>query len=473
MSYRRSDEDVIAAQMTGCLFAGIIFALRALFKWLRELFAPLPTGIRVGRKQQGVGRTVGLIEPHLPRHVSIMGATGTGKTVTAVNIAATLAAKGYGLCVVDPKGGFSEALLPHLPPHRFEDVIVWEPWRQQATPLGFNLLQDVAPAYRSVAAQDTLAIFSRLYQGAWGVRQQWILRNCLLTLLEIPGSTLLDVPDLLLDADYRAQILPGIENFAVRHFWEAEYSQFTNARRAEAVIPLLNKLGPWLAYDLIRNTVGQPESSFNLTEIMDTGKILLVSLPEGNLGEDVSHLLAALLIAKLQLNAMARADRPETARRPFVLIGDEFQTYLSSSFDKIVTLARAMGLALVAINQFPEQLPRELALALEKNVAVRLTCYLEKGQHRLLYQQLQDTGLDDIVVVPDPPRQGGQPDLAAQIRHYTRQRYGRPRVEVETAIRQRRQARGPNVPGARIPWDETPQDAAFWEDLVIRQRGAA
>jgi len=239
------------------------------------------------------------------------------------------------------------------------------------------------------------------------------------------------------------------------------------------VIPLLNKLGPWLAYDVIRNAVGQPQSSFDPTEIMDTGKILLVSLPEGVLGEDVSHLLGALVVAKIQLAAMARADRSPIQRRPFVMFCDEFQTYLSSSFDKIVTLARAMGLALVAINQFPEQLSRELALALENNVAVRLNCYLERGRHRLLYQQLQDTGAEDIVVVPDPPRRGGHHELAAQIRHYSRQRYGRSRTEVEAAIRQRRHRHGQGQNGSTIPWEESPQDPAFWENLVVRQRGAA
>ena len=245
---------------------------------------------------------------------------------------------------------------------------------------------------------------------------------------------MLDIPAMLVEDDYRNALLPNVSNFEVRNWWETQYEAFSKRFRTEAISPVLNKVNPWLGYPEIRNIIGQQHSSFQIRDLMEDRKILLVNIPQ-RLGEDISSLVGAMLVSKIQLAAMTRTG----SKAAFYVYVDEFQNFVTSAFEKILTEARSFGLGLIVANQYPEQLSNnifdeKLIQALNHNVAVRLNCYFEDGEYRVLYQTLQDRAADDLIVVPDRPVRGGNKASAQQIRKTCHYRYGRPRREVENAI---------------------------------------
>ncbi|KKL85486.1 hypothetical protein LCGC14_1954250 [marine sediment metagenome] len=436
----KSDDEVLAEQAGGCLLALVIIAFMGLVRFLKDLFAPTPSGINVGRKLTsiGFGPMVGIRVEDRCKHAALTGATGSGKSTLMQNLILQDIEAGHGLAVIDPKGDLVEAVLRHAPAQRFDDFIVLDP-NERDFPLGLNMVEPVAEVYRSRTASEVVSVFKKLFADSWGPRLEYILRYCILTLLEVPGSTLLDVPDLLQDEEYREAVMPFVTNFAVRNFWVSEYATLSGGQRTQAISPILNKVGPYLAYPEIRNVVGQAKSSIDLRQVMDQSKILLVPTSQGLLGEDTSNLFGSLVVSKLQLAAMTRTGLPAHRKPEFYLYADEFQNFVTNAFEKVLTEARSYGLGLVVANQYPEQLPRSLSLAVQKNVAVHITCYLERNRHRALYCLLQDTQAPDLVVRPQPPPPGGSVQLARQIRYYSRQRYGRPRAAVERAILERRQ----------------------------------
>ena len=254
-----------------------------------------------------------------------------------------------------------------------------------------------------------------------------MLRNVVLALLEMPGATLLDVPRLLLDRNYCGRALGHVSNPAVREFFLYEYEEVLR-RRGDAVEPILNKVGPWLSYPELRDIIGQPESSFDLRQVMDRGQILLVRIPQGAFGEDISNLLGALVVAKLQLAAQSRVNVPQRSRRPFYLYVDEFQNFATSSFTKIATEARAFGLGIVAVNQYPEQLSRDLQLALARNAATFVQTAYRRGRYLAevtRQEDLKEKKPPAYVVTPPPPLQAGDLTRAERLRAASRERFGR------------------------------------------------
>ncbi|HEX9870808.1 MAG TPA: type IV secretion system DNA-binding domain-containing protein [Candidatus Tectomicrobia bacterium] len=434
------------------------------------LLSGFSTGLSVGRKvPSGIfAPMVGIRPTDRTKHAALIGATGSGKSTLMEHMILQDIEAGHGVAVIDPKGDLVWSVLAKAPVARFDDFIVLDP-TIRAAPLGLNIVEPVAEEHRSRAASEVVSVFKKLFADSWGPRLEYILRYCILTLLEVPGATLLNVPDLLHDEEYRTTVLPYVSNFVVREFWQREYAALSDRQRTQAIAPILNKVGPYLAYPEIRNVVGQTESSINLREIMDRRKILLVPTAQGLLGEDTSNLFGSLVVSKIQLAAMTRTGLPAHRKPNFYLYADEFQNFVTNSFEKILTEARSYGLGLVVANQYPEQLPRDLALAVAKNVAVHLTCYLENNQHRVLYRLLQDSDALDLVLRPQPPRQGGRIQLAQQIRAYSCQRYGRPRALVERAILERRArfyahtAPTDNRPAGGVP--PQPEEAFdFWQE---------
>lgn len=373
------------------------------------------------------------------KHVHVVGPTGSGKTTLLLNMIIQDMRNGSGFGVIDPKGDLVWEILKYVPVNRFDDVVLFDP-TDRARPIGFNMLEAVESDQRSLAASQVVLIFRKLFHYSWGPRLEHILRYSVLTLLEVPGATLIDVPLLLVDKDYRKEVLRFVTNPIVRAFWEGEFWEITKGRDyIRTVEPILNKVGPWLAYPEIRNIVGQARSSFDVKSIMDGRKILLVSIPEGLLGEDTSAMLGAMMVAKIQLAAMSRMG--QSTKVPFYLYVDEFQNFVTSAFEKILTQARSFGLGLVVANQYEEQLYDQLRLALLNNVAVKLSCYFESGRHGLVYHELQDQAAMAREVSPLPPPTGGHPNLPSLVRLDKREIYGRPRQAVERAILGRRQAR--------------------------------
>lgn len=433
------DELVVADKMAGGVVGLAIWGLALLARGVgplaQDLFEPTHAGVLVGHKRGGWQKAVTIPWPALLRHVHLLGATGSGKTTLLKTIGATLFAHGCGVCVISPKADLIEELLPHVLPERVDDVILFDA-TDTVRPLAFNVLETVKPRLRSRAASELLTTFKRFYAGDHdiGIRTEHFLRFSLLTLLDCPGTTLASIPRLLMDDGFRQQVLSHVSNPAVLNFWEWEYAALSAGQRAQAIQPILTRVASILAYPQVYALLAQPQSSFQTAEVMDQGRILLVNLPQGILGEDVSAFLGGLLINKLQLTAAGRAALPPEKRRPYYLLIDELQNFGSdATFIKIFTEARAFGLALLVANQYPEQLAVGLREAVEHNVAVSLTCQVERGGHTVLYREPQDPSKVDKVLTPPRPLGPGRPEVAREIVLRSRQRYGRSRAQRERA----------------------------------------
>lgn len=314
-----------------------------------------------------VRKVFGIKEKNRRGHMYLIGQTGTGKSTLILNMVVSDIRDGNGVALIDPHGDLAEAVLDYVPRRRIKDIIYVNP-QDLDFPVAFNPLGRVPPDARHLAASGLLAVFKKLWPEFWGPRLEHILRHTLLTLLERPSSTLLDVPRLLTQPEFRAKVLAQVTNAQVRAFWTFEFEKYSAYLRSEAVAPILNKVGQFLVSVPVRNIVGQAESTFNLREVMDAGKILIVNLAKGKIGEDNAALLGALFVTQIQLAAMSRADLPEKQRRPFYLFVDEVHTFLTMSFADMLSEARKYGLSLVLAHQYVAQLDERIRTAVFGNV---------------------------------------------------------------------------------------------------------
>lgn len=301
------------------------------------------------------------------RHVYAIGKTGMGKTNMLENMVLADMQAGRGLAVVDPHGDFIETVLNHIPADRVDDVIVFNP-ADRSFPIAFNIMEKVDRDAKPLVASGIVGVFEKIYGHSWGPRLEHILRNTILALLDYPDSTLLDVPKLLADPKFRDDVVRHIEDPVVRGFWTDEFANYTDRQRVEAIAPIQNKVGQFLSSTTIRNVLGQKHTAINLREVMDEGKILLLKLSKGELGEDASALLGAMMITKMQLAAMSRADIAENERKDFYLYVDEFQNFATESFASILSEARKYRLNLAMANQYVAQMPEEVRDAVFGNV---------------------------------------------------------------------------------------------------------
>jgi hypothetical protein len=305
---------------------------------------------------RGQGKTFGILQDDRRRHVYILGKTGMGKTTLLENMILQDIYNGYGVCVMDPHSDLAEYILDRIPAHRQKDVIYFNP-SDTDFPLGFNMLEAKRGEEHFLIASGLMAVFNRIWAGTWSARMEYILNNTLLALLETPGNTLLGVVRMLTDKDFRDYIIGNVQDPMVKNFWLKEFASFNDKYRTEAIAPVLNKIGQFFSSDLIRNILGQEKSTFDLRDIMDNKKILIVNLSKGRLGEDNSNLLGSLLITKLQLAAMSRVDIPnENDRNDFYLYVDEFQNFTTDSFATILSEARKYRLSLILAHQYISQL---------------------------------------------------------------------------------------------------------------------
>lgn len=288
------------------------------------------------------------------RHMYIIGKTGMGKTNLLEHLVIQDIRNGHGVCYIDPHGDTSEKIIKAIPSNRINDVIYFNPADQQF-PIALNVMEQVSAEHRHLVASGLVGVFQKLWADSWGPRLEYILRNAILALLEYPGSTLLGVMKILVDKRYRLKVIEKVTDPVVKSFWEDEFTKWNERVLQEVVSPIQNKVGQFLTSALIRNVVGQTKSSFDLRDVMDNKKILILNLSKGRIGEDISGLLGAMMITKIQLAAMERVDIPEEERNDFYLYVDEFQNFATESFTNILSEARKYRLNLILANQYITQ----------------------------------------------------------------------------------------------------------------------
>ncbi|MFA6177574.1 MAG: type IV secretion system DNA-binding domain-containing protein [Candidatus Paceibacterota bacterium] len=298
------------------------------------------------------------------QHVYILGKSGSGKSVLMFNMIIQNIKNGEGVCVVDPHGELVEGVLSAIPPERMKDVVYFNP-ADVDYHIGFNVLELIDPQYKHLVASGLMGIFTKIWANAWSARMEYILNNCILALLDTPGTTLLGIPRMLVDKDYRQKIIANLKDPVIKAFWVHEYEAWQDKFRNEAIAPIQNKVGQFLSTSIIRNVVGQSKSTINIFDIMNDGKIFLVNVSKGRIGEDNSGLLGGMIITKIQLAAMERVRIPEEHRKDFYLYVDEFQNFVTDAFAGILSEARKYRLNLTVAHQYTAQ------LVVDKSSAVR------------------------------------------------------------------------------------------------------
>ncbi len=302
----------------------------------------------------------------------ILGKTGMGKSTLLANIVISDIRAGEGVAVIDPHGALVEEILEYIPDERVEDVIYFNATDAER-PVPFNPLVSTGPAYHHLAASGIIAMMKKVWGDSWGPRLEHVLRYTLLTLLARPGSTLLDVPRLLLDTEWRKRVVAELRNEHLQAFWRKEFGAYAVNFRNEAVAPVLNKVGQFLASPLMRAIVGQQENTFDVRQAMDEGKIFLVNLAKGRIGDDASALLGAMIVSQIWLAALSRQDMPEERRKDFYLTVDEAHSIATASFTDMLSETRKYRLNLTLAHQYLDQLEPSLRAAILGNVGTLIT----------------------------------------------------------------------------------------------------
>ena len=305
------------------------------------------------------GRQVRLDDPGRRQGTYIVGVTGTGKSTLLLNIAIADIEAGDGLCLLDPHGDLTEDLLARIPQQRLEDVILFDP-SDIDYPMGLNLFECRVDDPREVdrVCSEIVGGLHKLFWNSWGPRMEGLLRHSILTLIGRPGSTFLDMMWLLTDEGFRAEVTGKVRDPILRHFWEKQFPHGAGqlVRQRDWVDSSLNKIGRFLVNPVIRNIVSQPRSSFDIRRIMDEGKVLLVNLSKGKIGEDNSTLLGSVLVNKILVAALERAEIPFEQRRRFHLIVDEYQSFATESFPTLQSEARKYNIDTIVAHQYRDQL---------------------------------------------------------------------------------------------------------------------
>ena len=334
------------------------------------------------------------------RHMYLIGKTGMGKSTVLENMIVDDIRAGRGVAIVDPHGDLAEKIMQYIPADRVKDVVYFNP-ADMEYPIAFNVVEQVEHHLQHLVASGLIGVFQKLWADSWGPRLEYILRNAILAILDFPGSTLLGVVRMLSDKAYRKKVVANIKDPVVKAFWEKEFASYADKFASEAVSPIQNKVGQFLSSALMRNIVGQVKSSIDLRDIMDNGKILIMNLSKGRIGEDNSALLGAMMITKIQLAAMSRVDIPEKERRDFYLYIDEFQNFSTDSFANILSEARKYRLDLILAHQYIEQLTEKVKPAVFGNVGTMISFRVGASDAEELAKEFMPTFTEeDLVNLP-------------------------------------------------------------------------
>lgn len=393
------------------------------------------------------------------RHVYVIGKTGMGKSTLLENMAVQDIQNGEGLAFVDPHGKTADLLLEYVPEHRLKDVVYFAPFDLEH-PISFNVLENVDEDKRHLVVSGLMSTFKKIWKDAWSARMEYILTNTLLALLEYPNSTLLGVNRMLSDKEYRKKVVDNVKDPSVKSFWIDEFGKYTERMAAEAIPAIQNKIGQFTSNPLIRNMVGQVKSSFDLRDMMDKRKILIVNLSKGRIGDTNANLIGGMMITKIYLAAMSRADIPDMVLKKlpnFYLFVDEFQNFANESFADILSEARKYKLNLTIAHQYIEQMEEEVGSAVFGNVGTMITFRVGAYDAEVLEKEFAPTFTAEDIVnlgiyqiylklmidgVSSQPFSAitmgpiAKPDTnyAKDVIEESRKQFSMPRAEVEAAI---------------------------------------
>ncbi len=338
---------------------------------------------------RGINHQFGMLRSDRSRHVYIIGQTGAGKSGLLELFALSDIFHGHGYAIIDPHGDFAVNNMRFIPGSRMQDVVYFNP-ADTAFPLGFNPLEVTNPEQKSNISSEVIGVLKRMFGESWGPRLEYILRYTILALLDRPTTTMLDITRMLTDKKFRKETLAYCTDTVVLQFWNVEFASWNDKFQAEAIAPVLNKVGAFTANPTIRNIIGQPKSTFNIRQIMDEGKILIVNLSKGLIGEDNASILGSFLVTKIQLAAMSRSDIPNIAdRRPFYLYVDEFQNFATDSFATILSEARKYALNLTVANQYISQMTDTVRDAVFGNVGTMISFRVSADDAPILSKQFE------------------------------------------------------------------------------------
>ena len=446
---------------------------------------------------RGINHQFGMLRYDRSRHVYIIGQTGAGKSGTLELFALSDIFHGQGYAIIDPHGDFAVNNMRFIPGSRLEDVVYFNP-ADTAYPLGFNPLEVTNPNQKTNISSEVIGVLKRMFGESWGPRLEYILRYTILALLDRPETTMLDITRMLTDKKFRKETLSYSTDTVVLQFWNVEFNSWTDKFQAEAIAPVLNKVGAFTANPVIRNIIGQPKSTFNIRQIMDEGKILIVNLSKGLIGEDNASILGSFLVTKIQLAAMSRSDIPDIKdRRPFYLYVDEFQNFATDSFATILSEARKYGLNLTVANQYISQMSDTVRNAVFGNVGTMITFRVSADDAPILAKQFEPQfEANDLLQMHNrhfiinmvingekspafsattltlPP---AQIDNTGRIIEHTRRMYSRSRAEVEEEISAAINAQNtkqPTPPPAPKQWPLNAQANVITPDAPKQGTGA-
>jgi len=435
----------------------------------REVDGPavlMEEGIVLGANEfRGEQKIIRLGKKDRRRHTYIIGGTGMGKSVLLTNLAYQDMCNGDGFCFIDPHGDAIDAILSKVPPERMDDVVLFEPGNIE-NPVGMNMFEFQTEEQKDFIVQEAINMLVSLYdpgnQGIFGARAQHMFRNAALLLMSDPnGGTFIDVPRCFIDEQFVKSKLQYVKDKTVYDYWTKEFPASQKSSDAGEVTSwFVSKWGPFLSNHMMRNILGQQKSGFNIREIMDNKKILLVNLSKGKTGELNAKLLGMIFVMKIQAAAMSRADIPEDERKDFCLYVDEFQNFATESFESILSEARKFRLNLIVVNQFMTQLTEKIREAILGNcgtiicgrIGVTDAEIMEKAFSPVftaqdLHNQANFHAISTVMMynMPTsaftmrllPPMGDASEELMKRMRDYALSRYGRPRAEIEAEIDER------------------------------------
>lgn len=442
---------------------------------LHRLYAktsPAPAGIPekglyLGKSvYHGVSRPVYVADDDRRRHIYIIGKTGTGKTELLRDLILQDIRSGRGVCLIDPHD-LAEDLLNYIPPERAEEVIYFDP-SDTERPLGLNMLEADTEEQKHFVVTSIIGLMYKLYDpyktGIIGPRFEHAIRNAMLTVMSEPGNTFVEVVRCLTDSRFVQELLPQVKDPMVKRYWTDQIAQTADFHKSEVLDYIVSKFGRFVTNKMMRNIIGQSKSSFNFRQVMDEGKILIINLAKGKIGEENSNFLGLILIPKILISAMSRADIPEEKRKDFYLYVDEFQNFATPDFAQILSEARKYRLNLCVANQFIGQVEEEVKNAVFGNVGTVVSFRVGVTDANYLVHEFQPTfSEDDLLnvdrfhvymktIVNNKPvpafsmdltkdmeemKKQRHPKVAEMIKQLSQLKYGRDKAVIEAEINQR------------------------------------
>lgn len=388
------------------------------------------------------------------RHMYVVWKTGTWKSTFLSNMIRSDIQAGNGLCLLDPHGDLVDVVLEHIPKNRINDVILFDV-ADTDFPIWFNLLQAQNDDEKNRIVSGVVSTFYKLFEHSWGPRLEYILRNVVFTVIEYPNATLMHILRILVDKEFRTELCEHVTDPVVKRFWDHEFNKRNDKQREDAIWPITNKIWQFLSSKVVRNIFWQPNTKLNVRNAMDEWKIILVNLSKWKIGEDNATMIGSLLVTKIQIDAMSRADIPMEQRKDFYLYIDEFQNFATKAFATILSEARKYKLSLIVANQFTAQLDEDIRAAIFGNVGSIMAFTLGKDDAEIISGQYKNIiSSNDLISLPmfnaylklmvdginsDPfsmrtmplPTPDGSLELIDKIRTQSRQRYSMEKNRLE------------------------------------------